>query len=117
MCTPTPRLWCGGRTYSLVGAWDGGGGVNILEDAGHSSVLYICKYFVVMQSKASALSTDAILWETVQQRRLTRRSRMPAPQVTEQGPQGWATHSVLPAAPCSAAATAAPRRPLMPAGT
>jgi len=25
-----------------------GGGVNNLEDARHSSVLYICKYFVVM---------------------------------------------------------------------
>ncbi len=25
----------------------GGGGSNILEDARHSSVLYICKYFVV----------------------------------------------------------------------
>jgi hypothetical protein len=35
-----------GRTHSLGG--EGGGGVNILEDAGHSSVLYICtgKYFV-----------------------------------------------------------------------
>jgi hypothetical protein len=25
----------------------GGGGVNILEDVRHSSVLYVCKYFVV----------------------------------------------------------------------
>ncbi len=40
----TPRLWCGGRTHSLGG--EGGWGVNILEDARHSSVLYICKYFV-----------------------------------------------------------------------
>ncbi len=41
----TPRLWCGGRTHSLGGEGDGGR-VNILEDARHSSVLYICKYFV-----------------------------------------------------------------------
>jgi hypothetical protein len=39
-----PRLWCGGRTHSPGG--EGGGGVNILEDARHSSVLYVCKYFV-----------------------------------------------------------------------
>jgi hypothetical protein len=39
----TPRLWCGGRTHSLGGK---GGGVNILEDARHCSVLYIRKYFV-----------------------------------------------------------------------
>ncbi len=34
----------GERTHSLGG--EGGGGVNILEDVKHSSVLYICKYFV-----------------------------------------------------------------------
>ncbi len=42
----TPRLWCGGRTHSPGGegcAW----GVNILEDVRHSSVLYVCKYFVL----------------------------------------------------------------------
>jgi hypothetical protein len=44
-CVP-PRLWCGGRTHSLGGE---GVGVNILEDARHSSVLYICKYFVVLR--------------------------------------------------------------------
>jgi hypothetical protein len=37
-----PRLWCGGKTHSLGGE----GGVNILEDGRHCSVLYICKYFV-----------------------------------------------------------------------
>jgi hypothetical protein len=37
----TPRLWCGGRTHSLVG--EGGWEVNILEDVRHSSVLYVCK--------------------------------------------------------------------------
>jgi hypothetical protein len=41
VCT---RLLYGGRTHSLGG--EGGGEVNILEDARHSSVLYICKYFV-----------------------------------------------------------------------
>ncbi len=40
---PGECLWCGGRTHSLGGE---GVGVNILEDARHSSVLYICKYFV-----------------------------------------------------------------------
>ncbi len=39
-----PRLWCGGRIHSL--GEEGGGGVNILDDARHSCVLYICKYFV-----------------------------------------------------------------------
>jgi hypothetical protein len=48
--TPHPphRLWCGGWTHwthSLGG--EGGGGVNILENARHSSVLYVCTYFVV----------------------------------------------------------------------
>jgi hypothetical protein len=33
-----------GGTHSLGG--EGGGGVNILEDARHSSELYVCKYFV-----------------------------------------------------------------------
>ncbi len=44
----TPRLWCGGRTHSRgVSLGEGGGvGVNILEDARHSSVLYVCRYFV-----------------------------------------------------------------------
>jgi hypothetical protein len=39
-CVPS-RFWCGERTHSLDG--EGGGGANILEDARHSSVLYICK--------------------------------------------------------------------------
>ena len=39
-----PPLWCGGRTHSL--GMERGWGVNILEDARHSSVLYIRKYFV-----------------------------------------------------------------------
>ncbi len=40
-----PRLWCAGRTDSLGG--EGGWGFNILEDAKHSSVLYVCKSFLV----------------------------------------------------------------------
>jgi hypothetical protein len=44
-----PRLWFGGRTHSLGG--EGGDGVNLLEDARHSSVLYICKYFVFVGMK------------------------------------------------------------------
>ncbi len=42
---PSPRLWWGGRTHSLGGDWRGGWVVNILEDARHSSVLCIFKYF------------------------------------------------------------------------
>ncbi len=42
----TPRLWCGGSTQShSLGGEGGGGSINILEGAKHSSVLYICKYF------------------------------------------------------------------------
>ena len=33
--------------HTLAG-WSGGWEVNILEDARHSSVLYICKYFVLI---------------------------------------------------------------------
>jgi hypothetical protein len=40
----TPPPWCEGRTHSLGGEEVE---VTILEDARHSSVLYICKYFVV----------------------------------------------------------------------
>ncbi len=39
-----PGEWGGGEDTLTRGR---GGGVNILEDARHSSVLYICKYFVV----------------------------------------------------------------------
>ncbi len=38
-------FWCWGRTHSLGGG-GGGWGLNILEDASHSYVLYIFKYFV-----------------------------------------------------------------------
>jgi hypothetical protein len=34
------------RGEDTLAGWRGGWGVNILEDARHSSVLYICKYFV-----------------------------------------------------------------------
>jgi hypothetical protein len=36
-----------GAGEETLAGWRGGWGVNILEDARHSSVLYICKYFVV----------------------------------------------------------------------
>ncbi len=42
VCTHLPLVW---GEDTLARRW-GGGGVNILEDAGHCSVLYICKYFV-----------------------------------------------------------------------
>jgi hypothetical protein len=41
-CVPLAFGGGGGRTHSLVG----GVGVKILEDVRHSSVLYVCKYFV-----------------------------------------------------------------------
>ncbi len=41
----TPHLWCGGRG-GHTGWVERGWGVNILDDARYSSVLYICKYFV-----------------------------------------------------------------------
>jgi hypothetical protein len=45
---PSPPGECagGGRTHSPGGERGGGSGVNILEDVRHSSVLYVCKYFV-----------------------------------------------------------------------
>ncbi len=35
------------RGVDTLAGWRGGWGVNILEDARHSSVLYVCTYFVV----------------------------------------------------------------------
>jgi hypothetical protein len=43
VCTPPPFGAGGGHTRWV----ERGVGVNILEDARHSSVLYICKYFVI----------------------------------------------------------------------
>jgi hypothetical protein len=43
VCTPPPLV----RGKDTLAGWRGGAwGVNILEDARHCSVLYICKYFV-----------------------------------------------------------------------
>jgi hypothetical protein len=39
------RLWCGGGHTRWV---ERGWGVNIMEDARPGSVLYICKYFVIL---------------------------------------------------------------------
>jgi hypothetical protein len=58
---PSPPGECvpsafGGGEDTLAG-WRGG--VNILEDAGHSPVLYICKYFVICtDSHRSGLLLD-----------------------------------------------------------
>ncbi len=57
VCTP-PCLWCGGRTHSLGGEEVGYGGVNSSEDARHSSVLYLCKYFVVQRHPLEACLMD-----------------------------------------------------------
>jgi hypothetical protein len=39
------------RGEDTLAGWRGGRGVNILEDARHSSVIYICKYFVGIRQK------------------------------------------------------------------
>jgi hypothetical protein len=53
--TPSPPGECVPPAFGAGGGhtrWvERGVGVNILEDAGHSSVLYICKYFVVLLVK------------------------------------------------------------------
>ncbi len=46
-----PQLWCGGRTHSLGGEGVGG---QYFVSARHSSVLYICKYFVACAMEACA---------------------------------------------------------------
>jgi hypothetical protein len=57
---PPPRLWCeGGHTRWVETGW----GVNILEDARHSSVLYICQYFVLV-SETSLSSAQRELKDT-----------------------------------------------------
>ncbi len=48
---PSPHGECVHPAFGAGGGHtscgEGGGGVNILEDARHSSVLYLCKYFVL----------------------------------------------------------------------
>jgi hypothetical protein len=55
VCTPPPLV----RGEDTLAGWRGGWGVNILEDARHSSVLYICKYFVQRAVKASKCATNS----------------------------------------------------------
>jgi hypothetical protein len=52
VCTvyPPPLM----RGEDTLGGWRGEWGVNILEDAKQSSVLYICKYFVIEGMRAGA---------------------------------------------------------------
>ncbi len=62
---PSPPCECatpafgagGGHTRSVEKGW-GGGGVNILEDARHCSVLYICKDFVMYPIDGAHLSLN-----------------------------------------------------------
>jgi hypothetical protein len=42
------------RGEDTLAGWRGEWWVNILEDAGHSSVLYICKYFVLQPQPGRA---------------------------------------------------------------
>jgi hypothetical protein len=55
-CVLRPPLLRGEDTLA---GWRGGGGVNILEDARHSSVLYICKYFVAFPQTAPGPSRSS----------------------------------------------------------
>ncbi len=50
VCSVPPHLVRGEDTLARR---RGGWGVNILEDARHSSVLYVCKYFVVPSNSVS----------------------------------------------------------------
>ncbi len=43
-CVPPPLV----RGENTLSRRRGGWGVNILEDVRHSSVLYVCKYFVLL---------------------------------------------------------------------
>jgi hypothetical protein len=44
------------RGEDTLAGWRGGWGVNILEDVRHSSVLYVCKYFVEQSIKEGGLA-------------------------------------------------------------
>jgi hypothetical protein len=46
-CVFTPAFGGGGGETTLAG-WRRGWGVNTLEDARHSSVLYVCKYIAAL---------------------------------------------------------------------
>jgi hypothetical protein len=52
---PPPRLGAGEDT---VTGWNGGGEVNILEDARHLSVLHIRKYFVTRSQLSLGRKTN-----------------------------------------------------------
>jgi hypothetical protein len=48
-----------------LAGWRGGWGVKILEDARHSSVLYVCKYFVVHAHSLSLYLVSIIMYKVV----------------------------------------------------
>ncbi len=52
-CVPLPLEW----GEDTLAGWRGGWGGHILEDARHSSVLYICKYFVMRCSDIIVLAS------------------------------------------------------------
>ena len=54
VCIPLPLV----RGKDKLAGWRGGWGINILEDARHSSVLYICKYFVGMSMERGRCSQN-----------------------------------------------------------
>jgi hypothetical protein len=51
------------RGEDTLAGWRGGwGGVNFLEDARHSSVIYICKYFVGMLNLMIQSILKNVVW-------------------------------------------------------
>jgi hypothetical protein len=48
------------RGEDTLAGWREGWGLNILEDVRHSSVLYVCKYFVTYNKKAKKLKNKLI---------------------------------------------------------
>jgi hypothetical protein len=53
---PSPLV----RGEDTLAGWREGWGVNILKDVRHSSVLYVCKYFVAYNKKAKKLKNKLI---------------------------------------------------------
>jgi hypothetical protein len=60
VCTHTPLV----QGEDILAGWRGRWGVNILEDASHSSVLYICKYFVIHTLSSLLFSPSTLQWVT-----------------------------------------------------
>ncbi len=74
------RLWCGGE--DTLAGWRGGWEVNILEDARHSSVLYICTVSTLCNHSISPAYDFYILQAAVQQKQSLVKDGVAAPLLT-----------------------------------